>query len=222
MSEPPHVEVSALHAALAAQAAASAVDWLDTTVAALGTPPDELKLRIACARVQRKFADGPVLPVSPAGGNGHGSHWREYDLARLVLVLRALERVDASEGLALFRVLLQTGGSDEQVSLLKMLAWLPEPTGFVELAIDACRTNAVPVFAAIANHNAFPAAHFPEANFNQLVLKAIFVEVPVEHIVGLAQRVNPPLVRMARDFADERIAAGRSVPTGVAFVEQLS
>ena len=34
----------------------------------------------------------------------------------------------------------------------------------------------------------------------------------IERIVGLTSRLNPELSRMARDYAAERRAAGRSVP----------
>jgi hypothetical protein len=43
----------------------------------------------------------------------------------------------------------------------------------------------------------------------------------VERIVGLQDRVNPELLRMARDYADERRAAGRPVPADVGRIEKL-
>ena len=45
-----------------------------------------------------------------------------------------------------------------------------------------------------------------------MVLKALFIGVRVERIVGLTRRLNPELSRMARDYAAERLAAGRTVP----------
>ncbi len=202
---------------LEGQAEPGVLAWFEQGVGALGRPPDETKLGVLSARVQRKFPADPVaeaeLPMVVT------AHWSLRDVARAVLVLEAFARSDAHQ--ALLRVLMQTGGGEEQQSLLKMLSWLPDPARFIALAVDMCRTNAVPVFAAIANHNPFPAAFFPEPNFNQLVLKAMFVEVPVELIDGLAERVNPELVRMANDFAAERKAAGRSIPPGVALVQQL-
>ena len=54
--------------------------------------------------------------------------------------------------------------------------------------------------------------HFPEHNFNQMVLKSFFTGVAVERIEGLASRRSPELVRMAEAYASERRAAGRSVP----------
>jgi hypothetical protein len=49
-------------------------------------------------------------------------------------------------------------------------------------------------------------------NFNQMVLKALFNNVPLARIVGLADRANNELARMANDYAAERRAAGRAIP----------
>jgi hypothetical protein len=70
----------------------------------------------------------------------------------------------------------------------------------------------VPLFESIACDNPYPERHFPTAQFNQLVLKALFVGLPLARVVGLAARRNDELSRMASDFAAERRAAGRPVP----------
>jgi hypothetical protein len=74
------------------------------------------------------------------------------------------------------------------------------------------------VFSALASHNHFPARYLPEPAFNQLVLKALFLEVPLEHLLGLAGRIGPELRRMAEGYASERRAAGRPVPKDIALV----
>jgi hypothetical protein len=102
--------------------------------------------------------------------------------------------------------------------LLRTLALLPEPDRFVDLATEACRTHVDDVFAAIACDNPFPARYLPEAAFNQIVLKTMFVNLSVGRIVGWRERNNAELRRMVSDYADERRAAGRSVPDGVAMI----
>jgi hypothetical protein len=69
-----------------------------------------------------------------------------------------------------------------------------------------------PVFEAIACENPYPAAYFPELNFNQMVLKAAFIGIALERILGLDARVTPELSRMGSDYASERRAAGHPVP----------
>jgi hypothetical protein len=105
----------------------------------------------------------------------------------------------------------RTGDNDERCAVLRALDRLPAPERFVPLAVSACRTNVVPVFEAIACDNAFPATHFTEPAFNQMVLKALFLGVATDRIVGLGDRITPELVRMAAAYASERRAAGRDV-----------
>jgi hypothetical protein len=71
------------------------------------------------------------------------------------------------------------------------------------------------VFEAVACENPFPAAHFPELGMNQMVMKAIFIEVPVARIEGLSGRLGPELRRMLEGYESERLAAGRPVPADV-------
>jgi hypothetical protein len=78
----------------------------------------------------------------------------------------------------------------------------------------------VPVFEALACENPYPSQYFPERNFNQVVLKAMFNSIALERIVGLKSRLNPELSRMARDYAAERTAAGRSVPADLCLALQ--
>ena len=107
------------------------------------------------------------------------------------------------------------GDSDEQQSWLKSTAVLPEPEQLLPIVIDACRTNILPLFEAVACENPFPARYFPERNFNQMVLKALFNKVALARIAGLAGRRNADLTRMAADYASERRAAGRTVPADI-------
>ena len=86
---------------------------------------------------------------------------------------------------------------------------LPYPEHFIDLAIDGLRSNITSVFNAIALHNPYPADYFAEAAWNQMVLKAVFVDSPLSHIQGLDARANDKLARMLGDYAHERWAAGR-------------
>jgi hypothetical protein len=118
--------------------------------------------------------------------------------------------------------LLRRAELGEQQSILRVLGCLPTPERFVELAVDACRTNAQPVFAAIACDNGYPAAYFAQSSFNQMVLKAVFIGISARRVLGLARRVNPELIRMVRDYAAERRAAGRSIPDDLTWIESLT
>jgi hypothetical protein len=98
---------------------------------------------------------------------------------------------------------------------------LRDPGRFLGTASGACRTNVIPVFEAIACHNPYPADHFGEDAFNQMVLKALFLGVRVVGIEGLRRRFNAELARMVEGYASERRAAGRVIPDDVAVIASI-
>jgi hypothetical protein len=138
------------------------------------------------------------------------------DLGRAVLLLDAhAASATEAESTELLLAPYEEGDSSEQQSWLRSLPLLPREERFVAAAIDSCRTNILPQFESIACENPFPARHFPDRNFNQLVLKALFNNLAMMRIVGLERRFNPELSRMADDYVSEREAAGRSVPSDI-------
>lgn len=137
--------------------------------------------------------------------------WTEYDAARAVLLLEAAA-VPVETFVRGAVHCYELGDAREQQSWLKGVGLMPHPEQFLEVAVDGCRTNILPVFESIACENPYPARYFPERNFNQMVLKALFMGVALTRIVGLQTRLNPHLSRMAADYAAERRAAGRPVP----------
>lgn len=141
------------------------------------------------------------------------------DLARAALLLGACAALPQGDHVALATEAFRKGDSAERVALLRALPLLPDPARFTALAVEACRTHVLEVFAAIACDNPFPARYFPEPNFNQLVVKSMFVELPLERVIGWRPRVSAELVRMARDYRAERTAAGRVVPSDIALIE---
>lgn len=201
-------------------------DWVRQAAEGLGDPPVPTKLRIAIARAARKLGDSvPTLSNEEREGLPEGpayDRWVLRDYGRAALLLFACDRLEADAQVPFVEPLVRRGEIGEQVSVLRMAPLLPGPERFVDVIVDACRTNSLDVFEAIACENPYVRDHFPEANFNQVVLKSMFMEVPVERIVGLAERVNAELVRMAGDFGDERRAAGRTVPQDIELIKRLA
>ncbi|RKT79342.1 hypothetical protein DFJ68_2809 [Terracoccus luteus] len=81
------------------------------------------------------------------------------------------------------------------------------------LVRDALRTNDTRLVAAAMGP--YAERHLDDAAWRQAVLKLVFMGVPVSVVSGLERRADDELARMASDFADERRAAGRVVPTDV-------
>jgi len=209
--------VSTLRAALEPRLEPAARTWLAASIDRVTTAPDPDALLIAYAGATRRLGrdalgteGGRCLGEVPLG------HWGVDEVGRALLLLAVREAVPDGERYAqLVRRCYDEGTAREQQSWLRGLAILPESERFVEIATDACRTNVVPLFESIACENPYPARHFPERAFNQLVLKSLFNGIALARIVGLTDRLNPELSRMANDYVSEREAAGRTVPADI-------
>lgn len=141
--------------------------------------------------------------------------WSRPDAARALLLLSRAEALGEAACVEAAVACYTNGDAAEQESWLRGVSLLPSPERLQSLVIDACRSNILPVFQAVACGNPFPAQHFADLNFNQMVLKALFNNLPLADIVGLPARRNAELARMASDYADERRAAGRTVPADI-------
>ncbi len=168
----------------------------------------------------RRFGKAPLAPeecqrLREAGLDWPCQAWGRDDLGRIALVTRAAARWPGQVLADTLETAYRQGDNRERQAILRALPLLPEPERLLALAVEACRTHVQPVFEAIACENPYPARHFPELNFNQMVLKALFTGVALERVVGLEGRITPELTRMANDYASERRAAGRPVPPDI-------
>ena len=193
--------------------------WLsDAIVASRGDRSGLLKAYTGASRSLGRLPFTLAAASSTLSADASGlslEHWTIEDAARLVLLLEHAETMTgrgfADDALACYDL----GNAREQQSWLKAVMLLPSPERYLPIVIDACRTNIVPQFEAVACENPYPSRYFPERNFNQLVLKALFNGVRLERIAGLSARANAELARMAGDYAAERMAAGRAVPADI-------
>ena len=103
----------------------------------------------------------------------------------------------------------QTADVGEAIALQKASAVLAYPEGHMARSREALRSNIQAVFEAITLRNPYPALHFDNLGWNQMVVKTFFTGSPLASVVGLDRRANPPLARMLADLAHERWAAGR-------------
>lgn len=189
-----------------------------TPAAASGSVPDVVAAYTACARIGRQpfdLTDADRAALETAAPSVDFSLWSHTDLLRLDLLLTRASALGEAACAEAAVACYEAGDASEQRSWLRGVSLLPSPAQYTALVIDACRTNILPVFEAVALGNPFPAEFLPDRNFNQMILKALFNGVPLARIHGLADRRNPELARMAGDYADERRAAGRTVPADI-------
>jgi len=136
--------------------------------------------------------------------------WTVDQIARLWLVLQ-YPSDDVREYVHTLDQLFAAGEVHELVALYQGLPLLPHQPAFRLRCAEGIRTNMKAVFCAIAHRNPYPSEQLDDDQWNQLVLKCLFVGVPLDPVVGLDARANSKLARMLVDFAHERWAAKRPV-----------
>jgi hypothetical protein len=201
---------------LAAQLPAEATAWLTKSTAQLQSSGTDSDLYMAVSMVTRKIgkadmrlSDADLREANAARTGWDPRGWSADQAARVRLVL-ALEG-DAARLSRCLDQLCITADVSELAAFYRGLPLYPEPARYLARATEGLRTNMKNVFESIAHRNPYPSEQFPEAAWNQMVLKALFVGSALWPIVGLDARANPALARMLRDYAHERWAASRPV-----------
>jgi len=139
------------------------------------------------------------------------------DCCRITLLMQMKEKFPDLFITSLI-VLVSYADDEEKISIIKGLCFFDDSGVFLELVNDLCRTNSVDLLKAIGIENTYPNNFFSQDNFNQLVLKLLFCQVDISHIIGLANRKNAKLSRMASDYKQERIDANRSLPLNIELI----
>lgn len=137
------------------------------------------------------------------------AHWNLLQTARTLLILHFPQ--EKTSWFRAINQLFETADMHEHQALYAALPILPFQEELIPRAIDGLRTNISSVFDAIALNNPFSAQYFAEANWNQMVLKAVFMQRELFRIHHLEERRNINLATIASDFAHERWAARRPV-----------
>ncbi len=141
--------------------------------------------------------------------------WRperwSVDQAARVAILLATANGDIDAFCKRLDQLLRTADVGELIAFYQGLPLYPEPARHRARAADGVRTNMRVVFEAVAHANPYPAEQLADGPWNQMVLKALFIDSSLAPIAGLDERCNEDLALMLCDYAEERWSAGRSV-----------
>ena len=131
-------------------------------------------------------------------------------IARIYLLTRVLESDKAYFSTKVAN-LIQVADTSELETLLKFLILLPNAGDFNKVGVEALRTNIGTIFDAIALNNPYPSKYFNDQQWNQMYLKAAFMERNLGEIVDIDKRANSDLARIISDYAHERWAASRDI-----------
>ncbi len=138
------------------------------------------------------------------------SHWSIDDLGRTLLTLSIAEE-DKDVFFEKLEKTFISSDIGEGIALYQSLPLLPHPNDLTDRAAEGLRTNITSIFNAVAHRNPYPADYLDDDAWNQMVLKALFVETPLYPIQNIDDRANKKLADMLVDYAHERWAADRDV-----------
>lgn len=199
---------------LQARLAPEALAWLKEKSAQLSAGAPEKTLFTSFSACIRHAGKGPLnldaaalAAARRAVPDWDPSDWTRDQAARIFLLLSLPPGPDSAKSIDR---IWQTADVGEAVAVQKASAVLGYPEGQMARSREALRSNIQAVFEAITMRNPYPALHFDDTGWNQMVVKTFFVGVPLASIVGLDRRANPALARMLADLAHERWAAGRA------------
>lgn len=200
-----------IHAIITAHATPQALNWLQQQLQLLQETKTTQRFNITFTAMPR-FTGKQVIPDTyiPEANNFFIYGYTLDRLARIWWLLQ-LPSEDRSRYVAAIEDLFSAADMNEQITLYGALPLLAYPEEWKLRTAEGVRSNIGGVLEAIMVHNPYPAKYLDEPAWNQLVMKAIFVDKPVHLITGLDERANPALAQILRDYAHERWAAGRKI-----------
>lgn len=137
-------------------------------------------------------------------------NWTILDAARILLLVE-LSSDNPSKFKTNFAQLINTADLNETVSFYRGLPLYFDQRDLISHAKHGIRSNVRVIFEAIAHYNPFPYEYFDTSSWNQMILKAIFVDSRLAPIIGIDNRCNEELSHMLIDYANERRSAHRNI-----------
>ncbi|MBO0322285.1 EboA domain-containing protein [Muricauda sp. CAU 1633] len=191
----------------------SEFQWLANAVEQIFDTKSKKDLYITYSLCASKISNAPITDF---GSKDY--EWKSYlevqkastlEIARIFVLSSVLDAAD--EFLKPVQQLIQVADITELETFLKYLVLLPEPKNFNFAAVEALRTNIATVFNAISQYNPYPSQYFTTGEWNQMYLKAAFMQQDLKKIPEIEKMANKDLARIISDYAHERWAASRAI-----------
>jgi len=214
----PAAQLAALfHSWISTRVDATALRWINDRIRLVASG-DQKSLFLAFGLVPRKVGKAD-LTLSELDRNAAESirpgwqpvGWSIDQLVRTLFVL-TYPATDKSAYCKALDLMFATGEVGELVALYQALPLLPNQPAHALRAAEGIRNNIKAVFCAVAHNNPFPSEQFNEDQWNQMILKCLFIGVSLRNVIGVDERSNSKLAAMLIDFAHERRAAHRPIP----------
>jgi hypothetical protein len=194
--------------------------WLASAFVKIGDSDNPLEDLLNLSAIARRKLGQEVLgsDVAPLQLDADQilpiQHWNYADAGRALLVLQAVSTAP-EQAQSIIRNYFQQGDETEVAAITHILILFADGEALKFYAREAGRTNTKPLYAALAQYNPYPAKFYSSHEFNQLILKALFMGVGIDPVIGLIERANPELSQMCEDYIKERVAAGRRIPPDI-------
>lgn len=192
-------------------------NWLQEKALQTSKNENVQNFMVAFAAMPRKTGRQPVsLPETEINEIQQVSphlvirHWTIDRLCRVWLLMH-LDPSDRDVYVRTTENLFPTAEMSEQVALYSALPILAYPELWRSRCAEGIRSNIADVLESIMCDNPYPSENLDEPAWNQLVLKAIFTDKPIQRIINLDERANQNLANTLSDYAHERWAAHRTV-----------
>lgn len=203
-----------IYKVLTLNAGKEAIDWLNHRITVLEDSKAAKDLFMTYSLLATRFDKTKSIDYG-AGAGQTVSYFETHSadllqISRIYLLSKVLE---LNPGFYIPEVakIIEVSDTTELETFLRYLILLPECESFRNAAVEALRTNISVIFDAITLNNRYPALYFNDQQWNQMYLKAAFMERDLSMIRSVDERANADLTRIISDYAHERWAASRKI-----------
>jgi len=202
---------------LKSRLAAEAFQWFETELNALQAKPEQARWFKALGLTPRKLGKADLQPTAAeqqaASQLRHGldpTDWSVDQTARICFTL-AFHQADDASFAHQVSLLVDTSEINELLAIFRGFALFPHPQALEPKAREAIRSTMRPVYEAMAHRNPYPLEFFDEAAWNQMIVKAFFLDSSIWQIQGVDERYNLDLSIVLIKLVQERWAADRFI-----------
>ena len=165
----------------------------------------------------RTFSQREHAAVDSIYGSCPVGHWMYIQAVKVVFLSQYVSQHKETQSpfKHLFEIY-DLGDVETRIACLRALNFIEDdPKAGLELVYDAGRTYLSELMDAGWCNNPFSTEHLSTEEYRKAVLKSLFCDVDVGGFLKLEERADEELARSLCEYANEREAAGRSVPHSV-------
>jgi hypothetical protein len=209
--------VELLSAWLKTRLPTDAFAWFDNELRGLQTQPEQARWFKALGMAPRKLGKADLQPsqveLQAAQTLRQGldpTEWSVDQTARIAFTL-AFYQGDEADFVQQVAMLIDTSEINELLAIFRGFALFPHPEALEPKAREAIRSTMRPVYEALSHRHPYPFEFFDEAAWNQMIVKAFFLDSSIWQIQGVDERYNADLSEILISLVQERWAAGRFI-----------